>query len=70
MDIDRLVIAIVQDEDADLLLAGLREAGIGATKIGSSGGFLRTGNSTIMIGVPNQRVETAMRQLGVGLPQE
>ncbi len=58
MDIDRLVIAIVQDEDADLLLTGLRDAGIGATKIGSSGGFLRTGNSTIMIGVPSQRVET------------
>ena len=54
--IDTLVIAIVQDEDADNLLDGLREARIGATKIGSSGGFLRTGNSTILVGVPAARV--------------
>lgn len=54
--VDTLVIAIVQDEDAENLLDGLREAQIGATKIGSSGGFLRTGNSTILIGVPEARV--------------
>ncbi len=53
--IDTLVIAIVQDEDADALLNGLRESHIGATKIGSSGGFLRTGNSTILIGIPAVR---------------
>lgn len=53
--IDTLVIAIVQDEDADELLNGLRESHIGATKIGSSGGFLRTGNSTILIGIPAAR---------------
>ncbi len=40
--IDTLVIAIVQDEDADDLLSGLRAERVGATKIGSSGGFLRT----------------------------
>lgn len=54
--IDTLVIAIVQDEDADDLLGGLRGASIGATKIGSSGGLLRTGNSTILVGIPAARV--------------
>jgi uncharacterized protein YaaQ len=57
MDIDSLVIAIVQDEDADLLLNGLREAGIGATKIGSTGGFLRKGNATILSGVEASEVD-------------
>jgi len=53
--IDTLVVAIVQDEDAEDLLGGLRGANIGATKIGSSGGLLRTGNSTILIGIPAAR---------------
>ncbi len=54
--IDTLVVAIVQDEDADDLLHGLRAERVGATKIGSSGGFLRTGNSTILIGIPAARL--------------
>jgi uncharacterized protein YaaQ len=54
--IDTLVMAIVQDEDADELLVGLRGEQVGATKIGSTGGFLRTGNSTIMIGIPAVRL--------------
>lgn len=54
--IDTLVIAVVQDEDADVLLAGLREAAIGVTKIGSNGGFLRIGNSTFLIGIPAARL--------------
>lgn len=54
--IDMLVIAVVQDEDADDLLAGLREAAVGVTKIGSNGGFLRVGNSTFLIGIPATRL--------------
>jgi uncharacterized protein YaaQ len=54
--IDTLVIAVVQDEDADELLAGLREAQVGVTKIGSNGGFLRVGNSTFLIGIPSARL--------------
>ncbi len=54
--IDTLVVAIVQDEDADELLIGLRSEQVGATKIGNTGGFLRTGNSTIMIGIPAVRL--------------
>lgn len=56
----KLVIAIVQDEDVENLLQGLRERHIGATKIGSSGGFLRSGNSTVLIGVLAEQVETVI----------
>lgn len=52
----KLVVAIVQDEDVDDLLQGLRDAQFGATKIGSSGGFLRSGNSTVLIGAPERLV--------------
>ena len=53
----KLMIAIVQDEDVDDLLNGLRAARFGATNIGSTGGFLRSGNSTVLIGVPAEQVE-------------
>ncbi|MDP9374805.1 MAG: cyclic-di-AMP receptor [Chloroflexota bacterium] len=53
----KLVIAIVQDEDVDDLLNGLRTARFGATHIGSSGGLLRAGNSTVLIGVPAVQVD-------------
>jgi uncharacterized protein YaaQ len=47
----RLVVAVVQDYDTDRLLRGLTEAGFGATRLPSTGGFLRTGNTTVMIGL-------------------
>jgi uncharacterized protein YaaQ len=56
----KLVIAIVQDEDVDALLGGLRDARFGATKIGSSGGFLRSGNSTVLIGVEEGQVDAVL----------
>jgi uncharacterized protein YaaQ len=48
---NKLIIAIVQDEDAGHLSTALREAGYSSTKIGTTGGFLRRGNVTFLIGV-------------------
>jgi len=56
----KLIVAIVQDEDVENLLTGLRAEQFGATKIGSSGGFLRSGNSTVLIGVPEQQVDAVL----------
>lgn len=52
----KLVIAVAQDEDADDLLTGLHEEGFSATQICSSGGLLRGGNTTVLIGVEEKRV--------------
>ncbi len=51
----KMVLAIVQDEDVSGLLGKLAERGLRATKISSTGGFLRSGNSTIMIGVDDEQ---------------
>ena len=56
----KLVIAIVQDEDSSRLLTGLMRKGIGATKLATTGGFLKAGNTTLMIGVEDERVEEAI----------
>ena len=48
----KLIIAIVQDEDATKLVSSLMNEGYGVTKLATTGGFLRAGNTTLMIGVP------------------
>jgi uncharacterized protein YaaQ len=52
----KLIIAIVQNQDADALFRRLAGAGIGATRIGSSGGYLRHANATVFIGVDDDRL--------------
>jgi uncharacterized protein YaaQ len=60
----KLIVAIVQDEDVRDLVDGLREKRIGATKLSSTGGFLKQGNRTILIGVEDERVEEVMDIIG------
>src|SRR5680860_822232 len=57
----KFIIAIVQDYDCDRLLRTVTSAGIGATKIASTGGFLRTGNTTVMIGVADEQAHACFR---------
>lgn len=53
----KLVMVIVQDKDAVHLLEGLLARGLRATKLASTGGFLREGNTTLMIGVEDERLD-------------
>ena len=59
----KLVVAIVQDYDADRVLRAVTDAGLRATRIASLGGFLRTGNTTVLLGVPDERVATCLALL-------
>lgn len=56
----KLVIMVVADGDADRLIRQLVAQGFPATKIGSTGGFLRRGNTTIMSGVGGGDVEAVV----------
>ena len=56
----KLIIAIIQDEDHHKLNRLLMEKGFRATRLATSGGFLRAGNTTMMIGVENERVEEVL----------
>ncbi len=57
----KLVMVIVQDKDAVHLLDGLLARGLRATKLASTGGFLREGNTTLMIGVEDERLEEVIQ---------
>lgn len=56
----KLIHSIVHDEDSPRLMGELNKAGFRVTKLNSSGGFLRSGNTTLMIGVDDEELETAL----------
>ncbi len=58
----KLLVAIVQGEDAPGLIDALIAAGHpGPTRINSAGGFLKQGNATLFLGVDQARVNEVMR---------
>lgn len=56
----KLVVAIVQDYDTDRLLRAISAAGLRATRIASTGGFLRMGNTTVLAGVEDDQVAACL----------
>ena len=56
----KLIIAIVQDEDASRLVNQLMKNGYGVTKLATTGGFLRAGNTTLLIGVEDEKLHCVM----------
>jgi len=53
----KLVIAIVHDEDSARLIVELGKNQISVTKLASTGGFLHSGNVTLMVGVEKEKVD-------------
>ena len=59
----KLIITIVQDDDASELLEVLTDKGFRVTKLATTGGFLRSGNTTLMIGVEKDKVEAVITEI-------
>jgi len=53
----KLIFAIVQDQDADATVQALTEEGHRVTRVASSGGFFRVGNTTLLIGADDRAIE-------------
>ncbi len=56
----KLVFAIVSNEDGNLVMRELNKAGFSVTKMASTGGFLRAGNTTLLAGVNEDKVQDAI----------
>jgi uncharacterized protein YaaQ len=56
----KLLIIILSDSDADGLIRAMVERGYPATKIGTTGGFLRRGNTTLLSGVGEEEVDDVL----------
>ncbi|OQY19229.1 MAG: hypothetical protein DRI77_03970 [Chloroflexi bacterium] len=57
METAKLVIAIVRDTDAGRVIERLVAHDHRVTRVASTGGFLRRGNVTLLIGVEEQHVQ-------------
>jgi uncharacterized protein YaaQ len=57
----KLVTAIVHNEDAGNLVDALLEGEYRATRLHSSGGFLKQGNATILVGVEDEQVDAVLQ---------
>ena len=57
----KLIIAIIQDKFVNTLVRGFLKEDIKITKLSSTGGFLKDGNSTFLIGVPEENLDLAKK---------
>ena len=60
IDFMKLIVAIVQDDDANRLVSALMDKNIGVTKLATTGGFLRAGNTTLISGVEDDKLDVAI----------
>lgn len=56
----KLIIAVVQDKDSNRLSNALVQADFKATKLASTGGFLKAGNTTFLIGTEDDKVDEVL----------
>jgi uncharacterized protein YaaQ len=63
----KMIIAIVRDRDTNPVSTALTSAEFRVTHIASTGGFLRRGNSTLFIGVEDEKVDQAMEVIRTNL---
>ena len=56
----KLIIAIVKDVDDVPITSQLVEKGFRVTRVASTGGFLRRGNATLLIGTEPERLQQAI----------
>ena len=56
----KLIIAIVQDEDSTDVIEALTEEDYRVTKLATTGGFLKSGNTTLMVGIEEEKVQSVI----------
>lgn len=52
----KMVVAIIHDEDAHEVVEELNKKDFSVTKLASTGGFLKSGNTTLIIGINKEKV--------------
>lgn len=60
----KLVLAIVSNDDASSVTSALNKENFQVTRLATTGGFLRSGNTTIIVGVEDDDVERTIDIIG------
>lgn len=53
----KMVLAIINYDDAQDVISSLMKAGFSITKLATTGGFLKAGNVTILVGLDESRLD-------------
>lgn len=53
----KLVLAIVGNDDSGMVSAALTKEGFSVTKLATTGGFLKAGNTTFIVGTDDDKVD-------------
>lgn len=56
----KMIIAIVQSKDSSRLRKAFNKSNIRVTQLSTTGGFLREGNATFLIGIEDERVQEVL----------
>jgi uncharacterized protein YaaQ len=57
----KMIIAILRDADSDPVTRALTEEHFRVTRISSTGGLLRRGVTTLLVGMDDEKVEAAIK---------
>lgn len=64
----KMIIVIVKDHDADPLTQALTKSSFRVTRVASTGGFLRSGIVTMLLGVEDEQADAAIQTIRNTLP--
>ena len=56
----KLILAILSNDDSPVASNALNKNGFSVTKLATTGGFLRAGNTTLIIGCEDEKVEATI----------
>lgn len=60
----KLILAIVSNDDSSAVSSALTKESFSVTRLATTGGFLRAGNTTIIVGCDEDKVEKALEVIG------
>lgn len=60
----KLILAIVSNDDSSSVSSALTKENFSVTRLATTGGFLRAGNTTIIVGTEDDKVDTAIEIIG------
>ena len=65
----KMIIIIVKDHDADTLTQAFTAGNFRVTRVASTGGFMRSGVVTMLLGVEDAQVDAAIKVARDALPK-
>ena len=60
----KLILAIVSNDDSSAVSDALGKEGFQVTRLATTGGFLRVGNTTLIVGTDDEKVDKAIEVIG------